>query len=42
MLSNGCPDVEIRAEYAVMRRWNKHAQATYDKEDRLVPCEDAM
>ena len=36
-----CPDVEIRTECAVMRRWNKHAQATCDEEGRLVPCEDA-
>ena len=37
-----CPDVEIRTECAVMRRWNKHAQATCDEAGRLVPCEDAM
>ena len=37
-----CPDVDIRTEYAVMRRWSKHAQATCDPQGRLVPCEDAM
>ena len=36
-----CPDVEIRTECAVMRRWSKHAQATCDPQGRLVPCEDA-
>ncbi len=41
-MRNVCPDVDIRTEYAVMRRWSKHAQATCDKEGRLVPWEDAV
>jgi len=31
-----CPDVEIRTEYAVMRRWRKGASAVYDEEGRLI------
>jgi hypothetical protein len=37
-----CPDVEIRTECVVMRRWSKHAQATYDPQGRLIPYEDAI
>ena len=36
-----CPDVAIRTEYAVMRRWSKDAKAVYDKDGRLLPYEDA-
>ncbi len=32
-----CPDVEIRTEYAVMRRWDKAAKALYDAQGRLIP-----
>ncbi len=32
-----CPDVAISTEYAVMRRWDKHAKAVYDAAGRLVP-----
>ncbi|MFA7158876.1 MAG: DNA polymerase, partial [Kiritimatiellia bacterium] len=35
-----CPDVTIRTEYAVMRRWCKDAKATYDSAGHLVPYED--
>lgn len=35
-----CPDVKIRAEYAVMRRWSKGASATYTADGRLIPYED--
>ena len=32
-----CPDVEIRTEFAVMRRWDKAAKAVYDAQGRLIP-----
>ena len=35
-----CPDVTIRTEYAVMRRWRKNAQAALDPQGRLIPYED--
>ena len=35
-----CPDVEIRTEYAVMRRWRKGASAVYDEEGRLIAVKD--
>ena len=41
-MRNVCPDVDIRTEYAVMRRWSKHAKAAYDPQGRLIPYEDAM
>ena len=31
-----CPDVTIRTEFAVMRRWCKGAKAVYDATDRLI------
>ncbi len=34
-----CPDVTISTEYAVMRRWDKHAKALYDAAGRLIPYE---
>lgn len=37
-----CPDVAIRTEYAVMRRWSKIAKAVYDDKGRLIPYEDAQ
>ena len=41
-MRNVCPDVDIRTECAVMRRWSKHAKAAYDPQGRLIPYEDAM
>jgi hypothetical protein len=35
-----CPDVAIRTEYAVMKRWCKNAKAVYDEGGRLIPFED--
>lgn len=35
-----CPDVAIRTEYAVMRRWRKDAKAVYDENGRLMPFEE--
>ena len=37
-----CPDVAIRTEYAVMRRWRKDAKAVYDGEGRLIPYDDSV
>jgi hypothetical protein len=34
-----CPDVEIRAEYAAMRRWQKGAVAVRDLYGHLIPYE---
>jgi hypothetical protein len=36
-----CPDVAIRTEHAVMRRWRKDAKAVCDAQGRLIPFEDA-
>jgi len=32
-----CPDVKITAGFAVMRRWDKKAEAVYDGQGRLIP-----
>lgn len=32
-----CSDVEIRTEYAAMKRWQKDAKAVYDERGRLIP-----
>lgn len=37
-----CPDVEIRVEYAAMRRWNKRAQPMFDAESRLIPWSEPV
>ena len=37
-----CPDVQVRTEYAVMRRWRKDAKAAYDEQGRLIPYEDSL
>jgi hypothetical protein len=37
-----CPDVEIRSEYAVMRRWRKDAKAVYNEHGWLIPYEDTQ
>jgi hypothetical protein len=33
------PGVPIETEYALTSRWSKAAQAVYDSEGRLIPCE---
>ncbi len=37
-----CPDVEIRTESVVMRRWSKDARETWDDEGRLLVWEPAL
>ncbi|MBL7077518.1 MAG: hypothetical protein ISS31_08595 [Kiritimatiellae bacterium] len=37
-----CPDVAIRTEYAVMRRWSKDAKPTYDDTGHLIAYEDLI
>ncbi|MBP7653426.1 hypothetical protein KA977_08390 [Candidatus Dependentiae bacterium] len=32
-----CPDVRIKTEYALMRRWTKGAKSVFDKDGNLVP-----
>ena len=35
------PDVLMKAEYCMMRRWSKKAHEAYDENGRLIPYEDA-
>ncbi|MBP7654000.1 hypothetical protein KA977_11295, partial [Candidatus Dependentiae bacterium] len=34
-----CPDVKVKTEYVLMKRWIKEAKATFDTEGRLIPYE---
>lgn len=34
-----CPDIDIRAQTALMRRWDKRAEATFDAGGKLIPWE---
>jgi len=35
------PDVVVRAEPALMRRWTKDSKTVYNAEGKLIPWEDA-
>lgn len=35
------PDMLMKAEACIMRRWSKGAYEAYDKDGRMIPFEDA-
>lgn len=36
------PDMRMKAEPAMMRRWSKDAEPAFDKNGKLIPFEDAQ